>query len=231
MDRKHLAGFGAAVALSLATSSSFAAINSFTTRPAFNAAAGTINANEDFSSFVVDTPFRTVTVAANGFTLRQEGFDQLFRNLIDVNPLTFTDNNGTNHASMYTNFPEATVAATDVRLAFPIKATAFGADFYGIDGAPGGAEGLAMDVIVNGSVAASFPVPNTGAGQFTFFGVVATAGEQIDSVLLRSSLLNPGSGGEGFGMDDAAVRFVPEPTSLLALAAMSLLILRRRRST
>jgi hypothetical protein len=225
MCGKLVVGCGATVVLSLSAAVSHAAITSFAARPAFNAAAGTIDANENFSGFAVDTPYRTVTVAANGFTLRQEGLDQLFRNQVDVAPLQFTDNNGTSHASNYTNFVEGPGTQTDVRIAFPVKAAAFGADFYGINGLPTGAEGVAMDVIVNNAVAATFTLADLPT---QFFGVVATAGEQIDSVLLRSANLVVGTGGEGFGMDDVAVKFVPEPASFGALAALGAVVLRRR---
>ena len=73
----------------------------------------------------------------------------------------------------------------------------------------------------------SFPIPlvaNTGV----FFGVAGNAGENITSVLLRSQTLTPGTGGEGYGMDDVAVALVPEPAAATFVAALASLLLARR---
>ena len=213
-------GCGVVFALTVGANSSLGAINRFSTRAAFNAAAVTINANEDFASFTEDAPFRTSTVAANGFTLSQEGRDDGFRNQVDVPPFIFMNvGNGSNHATMYVNFPESTLVATNVRISFPVAASAFGADFYNV----GGGEGVVLDVIVNDAVAATFSV-NTG-----FVGVVSAGGERIDSVLLRAATLDPGTGGEGFEMDNAAVRFVPDPATLTSLLPLTAFARGRRR--
>ena len=70
------------------------------------AAAGQISFTENFESFAVDTQFRTATVQAHGFTLRQILLNRNFRNVIDVRPLEFFDNNGTRSASLFTEFGE-----------------------------------------------------------------------------------------------------------------------------
>src|SRR5678816_4457297 len=92
----------------------------FFDQAAWLAAAGQISFTENFETFAVDTQFRTATVQAHGFTLRQILLNRNFRNVIDVPPLEFFDNNGTRSASLFTEFGEfpSQPLGTQVRLAF-----------------------------------------------------------------------------------------------------------------
>src|SRR5687768_17610368 len=134
MNVRHrfaLRGFAAAAVLGATSSATFAVVNPFATRAAFNAAVGGGQLAENFSGFLVDTEFRTVPVPANGFLIQREGVDTTnFRNLIDVPPLGQVDNNGTANASSYTNAAEGGAPGAQVRITFPIPARGFGADFY-----------------------------------------------------------------------------------------------------
>lgn len=224
IHRFTLRGIAAVATLAATPSVTLAVVNSFNDRTSFNAAAGAGQLTENFSGFAADTPFRTAPVPANGFVISQEGTNTTnFRNFIDVPPFLATDNNGTTHASSYTNFPEGGAPGTQVRLTFPVPARAVGADFYNTTLS----EGLVLDVFSGTTMIGSFPIPlvaNTGV----FFGVAGNAGENITSVLLRSQILTPGTGGEGYGMDDVAVALVPEPGAAGAAAALALLLSRCR---
>jgi hypothetical protein len=203
-------------------STASAAIVQYDDRTSWEAAVGGPgDATEDFSSFTVDTDFRAAPVALTLGTIQQEGFDAAFRNFIDVPPLTYTDNNGTNHASSFVNSaeagpgtppptgagnedtppdsaPEQGTPATTIRVAFPGPVTAWGGDVYGALGL----ELLAVDVLGAGDTVLATLIP---AANNTFIGFVADGGEQVTSVMFRSQTLVPGSGGEGFGLDDMAI--------------------------
>ena len=77
-------------------------------RAEWDAATGGPDFFEDFSSFVDDEEYRTREVQVQAFTLQQFGNNQLgdFRNLVDVHPFLFNDNNGTPHSSNYVNAAE-----------------------------------------------------------------------------------------------------------------------------
>lgn len=202
---------------------------------------GTPDLEEDFSGFAADTDFRpeptTVTVAMG--TIGQIGTDEAFRNLVEVPPFLFTDNNGTNHASCFTNSPEGANPGTMVEIVFDSPVSAWGADFYGTIGG----ELLSIDIIEDGSGSVLGTIAPPGV-QDSFMGFIADAGEQIGSVILRSTNTDPGGLGEGFGMDDLAtaalggpgvpVQEIPTlaPVGLaalvLALLAAAFLALRRR---
>ena len=224
-DRHRFALRGIAAAATLAVASQASAvIVTFNTRAAFDAAVGGGQLSENFSGFAADTEFRTVPVAANGFVIQREGVDTTnFRNLIDVPPLAFTDNNGTANASSYTNAAEGASPGAQVRISFPVAARAFGADFYNTTIG----EGLVLEAFSGAASLGSFPIPLVANGG-AFFGVAGNAGESITSFQLRSQNLTPGSGGEGYGMDDVAVALIPEPAAGILAAAMGSLLLARR---
>ena len=165
------------------------------------------------------TPFRTATVACNGFTLHQEGFDGAFRNQVDVVPLQFPEDSVdlTNEASCYTDFQ-----LTTFRLAFVGGvAKAWGTD---INQTPT-LEGLLIDVVLsNNTVATTLQPPDSG-----FIGFVTTGSEPITSLVFRSAT-SQAVGGEGFSIDNVAMVLVPEPaTPAIALTAVGALILSCRR--
>ena len=105
---------------------SSAAAQCFDDRAALSGAAGPPNLSESFSGFTADTPFD-----AGAVDLRIGSIEALngtgFRNFIETPPFQFGDNNGTNHASCYTNadFPATVV---EVRPYSPVDS--FGCDIY-----------------------------------------------------------------------------------------------------
>jgi uncharacterized repeat protein (TIGR01451 family) len=194
---------GIALTLSLILVSALpAAVTTFTDRATWLAAAGgTETATEDFSGFVVDTPFNPdgVTVATAIGTVGMVGFDQAFRNFVDVAPFEFGDNNGTTHAACFTNFEEVGTPATSIEIVFNQPAVAGGADFEGA----AGSEILAVDFIELGTGTILATV--TAVNNTTFMGFVADAGEQIGTMLVRSANLIAGGAGRGFGMDNISL--------------------------
>ncbi len=198
-------------------------IVTYTDRPTWAAAVGAPSFTEDFSSFGVDTEFRTVAVAIAGGTIQRAGVDPTeFRNLVDVPPLGFTDNNGTANASTYTNFPEGGGPGCNVRIAFTQPVSAFGFDTWGASSG----EGVDVDIVNTcGQVLATMACDNVNG---SFRGFRATAGERIGSVFFRSRVLTVGTGGEGFGLDNLAgvnagpaiIAFADRPTWLAAVGAL-----------
>jgi hypothetical protein len=189
-----------------AAAPSYAAISLYTDAASWNAAASTAPNlySEDFQAFATDASFRTSPVAASFFTLVQSGSDS-FRNFVDVPSLDFDDNNGTSHASMYTDYGRITIV-----MSFDNPLFAWGANFYGITG-----EGLSLDLQSDGETLATLDVPAEGP----FFGFVyALPPESIDEIVLRSRTENIGFGGEGFGLDNvvgAGIPLVPAPGAIL----------------
>lgn len=185
------------------------AITIFTSRTDWNnAVIGSETFIEDFESFTSDTEFRSTPVDVGEFTLLQVGGNLEFRNLIEVPPFEFTDNNGTNHASLFTNFGATTV---DLTLNTPVFA--WGADFFGADETTG--ERLNLDLVLDmGGTFATIPVTvNDG-----FFGFVTNPVEDIRKITFVSRN-NLEGGGEGFGLDNVTgakseVQPVPETSTV-----------------
>lgn len=181
----------------------------FTSRPAWEAqrpvAIGTFF--EDFERVQVDTQFRTVPHDLGPFVLAQSG-SGVFRNFIDVPPFAFSDNNGTRHASLFTDF-----GSTTVHMSFPHNPVlAWGGDFFGANDS----EGLVLTLLAtDGMAVATIPVPiDTG-----FFGFISD--EPIGQIVFASRTNIPGLVGEGFGLDNVAGSALPEP-SALSLTALGL---------
>jgi hypothetical protein len=246
------------VLLSMATVAS-AAIVQYDNRGAWEGAAGTVDLSEDFEGFNVDTSFASPLAIGAG-SIAQELVDAGFRNFVDVPPFMFGDNNGTRHASSFVNHIEASPGmstapmdeetappsaelqtfGTNVRITFTNPVSAFGTDLTGVLGG----EFLAIDVMGAGDVVLGTLLPQNND---TFLGFVADGGESVTSVVCRSQNLNPGAGGEGFGMDNIdAVSgggggdgggAVPATSGIalvllvLAIATTSMLVMRRRRAT
>ena len=178
-------GLGVAVMVGAISASTQATITVFSDRTSWMAAAGTADFYEDFSGFTSDVQFRTQTVVANGFTLRQGGYDQEFRNLVETSPFQFGDNNGTNHASCYVNHKEPGVwEATTVHINPDADLIAWGADFYGVAGLE------ILDIDLDGTIYS----PNWG-GTADFFGFVATPDDAVSAILLQARNLVEGTGG------------------------------------
>ena len=169
------------------------AVTLFTDAASWNAAAAPGASAiylEDFQGFAADTSFQTSPVAGSFFTLEQEGSGE-FRNTIDVPPLSFTDNNGTSHASLFTNY-----GVTTVEMSFDSPVFAWGADFFDA----GSNEMVDLDLVgPGGGTLATVQVPD----EDTFFGFVITGPVQsVEEIVFKSRTDIPGMGGEGFGMDN-----------------------------
>jgi hypothetical protein len=199
-----------------------ASIIVFTSRPAWQAAVGATNIAEDFSGFAIDTSFTTSPVAISGGTIVQAGAST-FRNIVDVPPLSFPDNNGTSHASCFVNYPEGSDPGTQVRLAFTTPVRAYGFDTW-VDPP---LEGVDAQVYAGTTLLTTIAIA-VPAGSFA--GFLADAGEQITEVRLVSHSLTAGPGGEGFGLDNIAGATVPAPAAASVLALAGLGLARRRRS-
>ena len=205
-------------AFALFTTSAFAVPVTFISRPAFDAAtAGSPRFTEDFQSFAADAQFRTAPVNVNGnFTLQQvnlAGTPATFRNQIDTQPFLFNEGQTTTYVSA---FVDATFTAID--LTFTNSVYAFGADFFGVEGPPGG-EGLALDLFTpGGALFATLLVPQSAAAG-SFFGFVnSSQTELIGRIRLRGATSIGGQGlGEGFGFDNAVGAPIPEPATMLLL--------------
>ena len=170
-----------------------AAPTPFDDRPTWlTAIGGAPDATEDFEGFVADTEFRTQTVALAVGTIEQIGTDENFRNLVEVPPLQFTDNNGTSHASCFTNAaePPGNPLGTTVELTFSSPVSAWGADFTGVLGG----EFLAVALDADGSIIGTL----TPTSQDQFLGFAAGPGESVTKVILSSQNITPGGGGRGF---------------------------------
>lgn len=197
-----------------------AAINWHTSLGSWNTATGGASIAEDFSSFGVDTQFRTQSVTINGGSLGQMGLDGAFRNMIDVPATQFTDNNGTAHASM---FVQGDAPDTTVQLTFDANQTAFGFESWGATGG----EGATLDVFNGATLVGSMDL--TG-GNGDFLGFDLTGGDQATHVVWRAATANGQPlGGEGFGIDNFVYgQPVPEPATMIALGLGAAAILRRR---
>lgn len=212
-------------ALLLAPGAAQAAAIFYTDRASWEAAAGAPTFTEDFSGFSQDTPFRQAPVALSGLSIEQVGGGS-FRNLIDVGPtFDFTEHNGTNHASIFSNAPGGSAPEAVVVLTFEAENLAFGFDHW----AAADGEGARLEIWDGGALLDSFDLSNAFGG---FTGYVLDAGDRASHVVLRSiqSLVGPGDPGEGYGIDDLAGVAVPEPgTALLTALGLGLLASRRAR--
>jgi hypothetical protein len=184
-------------AVVLACASATAQVTCFTNHATWQAIAGAPSAAESFSGFVVDTSFEPFVggspVALSVGTLVVSSGGTGFRNRIEVAPFQFGDNNGTTHASCFTNQDEP----TEITLTFPSPVSAAG--FFLSQ--PIGGENVEVSIEANSqSLAVCLPAANTN---FEFVGF--TSAVPVDAIRFRSVNLVPGGGGEGFGLDDIEI--------------------------
>src|SRR5687767_13431067 len=97
------------VAFGAAAQTAQAVVTTYSDRTAWNTAVGgSPDFLVDFSGFGSDTSFHTVPVDTGPFLLVQVGSGTV-RNFIDAPPVALPDNNGTAHASMFTDFGNVAV--------------------------------------------------------------------------------------------------------------------------
>lgn len=178
------------------TATSEAAISVYTSRAAFDAAAGTTS-SQDFNSFASDTPFNLVPLDVGPFTLSVIG-SASSSNRIDVPPALFAgfSVDGTAFAAGELN------GLNSVLITFDAPITSFGADFAGWNDTI-----RRSDLVIDGNV---IMPPTTVGNQIRFFGV--TSDVAFTTVEIRGV---PGLG-DSFGFDNvsfgaSATSVVPEP--------------------
>ena len=172
------------------------AFTCYTNLASWTAAAGTPTHTEGFSGFTTDVPFDptvggTGPVSLNGCTIEVlPGGGAGFRNIVDVPPFQFGDNNGTNNCSSFTNWDEP----TEITITFDNPVSAFGAEMYD-------SIGLEMAEMVAMAGTTTVGICSAASQGPAFVGFVDDVGG-ITHVVLRSQTYSPGGGGEGFGLDD-----------------------------
>jgi hypothetical protein len=202
----------------------FAVVQFFTSRAAWQAAAGPASFSEDFSGFAADTPFHSSPVALSGMTISREGPEAGLTNFIDVPPLMFVGGSGTAQAELFTNFNEGSNIGTQVRVAFNQTNRAFGFDSW----AAGDFEDANLEIYNGAALVGSQTVP---AGNNVFLGYVLSGGDVATWVRFASATMIVGTTGEGFAIDNLAGAAIPEPGSAaLASIAMGAALAVRRRA-
>lgn len=207
-----LALIGAACALLLTSQTSKAAITTYTDRATWLAALGSpLSHSENFETFVSDTAFRAGPIDLSGFTLGQVGAGG-FRNMVDVAPFEYDDNNGTKHAAM---FVDSGIIQVELRTVAPMRA--FGADFTGT----AGNEFVDVWLISSNALIPLRDIPETPNASL-FWGYIATGIDLSDR--LRFSARMSFEAGEGFGMDNVGLVIVPEPSTVALSVAVGLVL-------
>ncbi len=170
-----------------------------------------IDVAEDFDSVGEDVPFRARRAEFTSWDIMQVGRTTLlhFRNSVDTPPFEFVDNNGTTHASCWTDFPEVNTTGVSVVLEFGRPLEAWGAEFWGAS------SGERLDVEFldsGGATLAVMGATKNSSLENEFLGYVASPGSEIHYVRFKSRYRRLGTGGEGFGMDDMVAKFTDNPT-------------------
>lgn len=199
-----------------ATVTSQAALTWHTTLASWNTASGGATRAEDFSSFGADTEYRTQDVGIVGGVLRQVGTNG-FRNEIDVPATLFPDNNGTAHASMFSEFS----GSIGARLTFDALQKGFGLQTW--DAASG--ETSRMEVY-NGASLLGSQVLTGGAGDFLGFTL---SGADVATHILLVAAADDSINGEGFGTDNYVYQTIPEPATVTLIGFGVAALLARRR--
>ena len=202
------------VALPAVGSAEFAV---FTDRAAWQAAAGTPTATEDFEGFTADALFYPDSVPANGFSIvATDTLPPFFGNKVEALPFappfgSRNSPNGTNYLwGALINDPDNIGDSSEVNviLTFTGATTAFGADLRG-------ANDTFIDVYDAGNGLLGTITPTGPATQF--YGFALTGGERADRVVFRT--VPTDADGvitvNGFGLDNAQSVSTPVPSGLL----------------
>jgi hypothetical protein len=219
--RGHLMAEPLSAAAIFSASTTQSAVIVFTDRPTWEATVGTLSFSENFNGFLADTSFRSSPLAANGFSVQQEGFDRSFRNLLDASPFTFGEGNGTPGLTLFTNCSEPSTGGTRVRLPFNAANIAF----RGESSSANDGEGAVIDLDNGELLLASISLANDSN---SFRGYLITGSNTVSSLVFRSATLTAGRAGEGFwydniaGVNEGAAPSEPDGSSNLALLALAL---------
>ncbi|HKZ32316.1 MAG TPA: PEP-CTERM sorting domain-containing protein [Vicinamibacteria bacterium] len=206
-----------------AASTASATVISYTTRAAFDAAVGPTTA-EDFNSFAADASFispASVSVGIMTFS-SGPGANSGATNKIDASPFQFPGfyENGSSYV-----LGDIVVGSSSVRIDFSIGVTAWGGDLRGIsdDGRVARIDVFDVADVLLGSVL----LPTAaGTNNFRFSGFALTGSDVAGHVVFTSVV---DSGNDAWGLDDVAIRPVPEPTTLALLGAGLVAVRARRR--
>ena len=185
----------------------------YTDRPAWEAAAGPPSYAVDFEGFTADIGFRFHPLRLAGMTIQQEGAREFaFRNNVEVVPLEFSPNSGSNSASLFTDSANPSDPVdVSVLITFNAPNVAFGFESWGANDA----EGAVLDVFSGDTLLGSQALTNDPGA---FLGYTLDFGDRATSVRFRSDRNLPYVG-EGFYIDNLAGVVVPEPGTL-ALAVI-----------
>lgn len=181
-------------------------IRLFNTRSHFEIFTGPPHVFEDFEGFREDVSFREGPVWISGaVSLVQVGQTPLtnFRNQIDVPPLEYFDNNGTAHASCWTNFDKGE-GGVEVHIEFTVPVRSWGADFWGA----ASSERLDIHIIsTDGRLLGILEAGATPQAGYEFMGFAVQRSESVSKLVFTSRTRRWGTAGEGFGTDNWAYQF------------------------
>ncbi len=196
-----------------AASTASAAVISYDSRAAFDAAVGPTTA-EDFNSFVADASFISPSSVSAGIMTFSAGpgANGGLTNKIDTVPFQFAGfyENGSSYV-----LGDIIVGSSSVRIDFSTGVTAWGGDLRGIsdDGRVARIDVFSAADVLLGSVDLATA---SGGNNFRFSGFELTGGDVADHITFVSVI---DQGNDVWGLDDVAIRVsaVPVPGTLLLL--------------
>ena len=186
-----------------------AALTHYTNRTDFDAAVGA-TVLENFNSYTTEVPFHTTPLDVGDFTLSMTGNPSTnsIRNIIDLPPLAFADFNvdGTNIVNVLTRNGDS------LFITFDTPITAFGADFSAMND-----QQYRTEFVVAGE---TFK-PSIFGDAARFVGFTS----DIPFTVLEAR----GIDNDGYGIDNVSYQFIPEPATLVLLAAGAFITGRKKR--